>query len=57
MLSDKWEPRNDPIFENEKGWWFLGENNAKEWGPYKTEEIARDRLEDYCNYIGGCGIN
>ena len=55
---DKWKPVKDPVFKGKDGfWYFWDETWTDDYGPYDTKEIARDRAEDYCNYIGGCGIN
>ena len=38
----------DPVFKRGRGWYFWNETWSDAHGPYKTEEQARKRLEDYC---------
>jgi hypothetical protein len=56
---DIWKPFKDPVFkDNDSGeWYFWDETWTESFGPYPEERIARDRLEDYCHYIGGCGYD
>lgn len=43
----------DPVFQHEDGsWWFADEVWADEYGPYETEEQAREQLLAYCEANG-----
>ena len=41
----------DPVFKRGRGWYFWNETWSDAHGPYKTEEQARKRLEDYCDRL------
>lgn len=48
----------DPIIQDDDGlWWYITEDYSSKRGGYETEEEAREALEEYCRYIGGCGYN
>jgi hypothetical protein len=44
---------NDPIFSDREigGWCFWDETGASFLGPYPTEEIARQKLKEYGEYL------
>jgi len=41
---------NDPVHLNEddQKWYFWNEVWADRFGPYDTEEIAREKVREYC---------
>jgi hypothetical protein len=44
----------NPIFQGENGlWFFWDETWANNYGPYNTEEEAKQELDKYCKYILG----
>lgn len=45
---------NDPIHEEDGKWYFWDETWADRYGPYDTEEIARETLKRYCIEYLGC---
>lgn len=47
-------PSRDPVNQHEDGtWWFYEESWTEQYGPYKTEEEAREQLDIYCErYLG-----
>lgn len=58
MTGKKWEPKNDPVYKDRDNlWYFWDETWSGKFGPYSTEEVARERMEEYCNFIDGCGYN
>jgi hypothetical protein len=42
-----------PVHEEDGQWYFWDETWASRYGPYKTESIANNELEDYCKYYLG----
>jgi hypothetical protein len=47
------EQSNDPIFQriDVQGWFFWNETWSESYGPYDTEEIARENLREYCETL------
>lgn len=44
----------DPIHKNDNDkWYFWDEAWADEIGPYKSEEEARKKLKEYCDWLYG----
>lgn len=57
-VDNKWRPASDPVFQGKDGkWYYWDESWTQSRGPFDDEETARERLTQYCNYIGGCGYN
>ena len=47
---NKWNP--DPIEQLEDGTWIFWDETWSNWyGPFQTEEIARDNLKAYANNL------
>lgn len=56
-VEDRWHPFAEPVHEFDGSWYFWDETWSSRIGPFLTEDRARNMLEEYCKYIGGCGIN
>lgn len=42
---------NSPIFEQNGKWYFWDETGADKCGPFDTEQIAKEKLQEYCVYL------
>lgn len=44
---------SNPIHQNEEDqkWYFWDETWVSRYGPYDTEEIAREKLREYCKTL------
>jgi hypothetical protein len=42
----------DPVFKDDKGWWFYTETWANMEGPFASEEEARSAMEEYARNLG-----
>lgn len=42
----------DPVFEKDGKWYFWDEVWFSELGPWENEEEARQKLDEYCEYLG-----
>ena len=43
----------DPVHNEEEKWYFYEETWSHRYGPYDTEQTARDELARYCLYLDG----
>jgi hypothetical protein len=41
----------DPVHQHDSKWWFYDEVWADRIGPYDTEEIAREQVKYYAEYL------
>jgi hypothetical protein len=47
----------DPVHEEVGKWWFWDETWADRLGPFDTELQARERLEEYIDWLNsGCSV-
>ena len=42
----------DPVFQKDDGlWYFCDETWSYDFGPYRSEEDAKEKLSEYANYL------
>lgn len=46
------KPFNDnPLYEKDGKWYFWDETWSNSYGPFDTEDIAKDKLKNYCKLM------
>ena len=44
-------PDSDPVCYEDDGWYFYDEVHIERYGPFETEQICREKLNEYCDAV------